>query len=115
MKYKIERALLGGNYGVYVPSDSYPNTYTLERAKDILALCVTYGLSYRMVAVTTPTPKPYRRHAAVTPLELRGAYAMLESAILYLTYGTNNAAASYRDACTVLAQAKRAVRSQLLG
>jgi len=25
-------------------------------------------------------PKPYRRHAAITPLELRGAIAMLRSA-----------------------------------
>src|ERR1035441_858047 len=107
MKYKIELKLHSG----WAHSWALNQAYTKAEAAALVAKHSNPMYVFRVV----PLVKPYRRHAAVTPLELRGAYAMLESAISYLTYGTNNAAASYRDACTVLVQAKRAVRSQLLG
>ncbi len=47
-------------------------------------------------------------------VELRGAYAMLESASSYLMNSCCSAYA-HRDALTILVQAKRAVRKELQG
>lgn len=82
-KYIIE----GPSDGKWVRSGFYPAEYTLAEAEDIVNGNEWGIKSYRYLCVSgTPTTlrKPYRRHAAVTPLELRGAIAMLKSACRYL-------------------------------
>lgn len=77
----IERSI--ANVGkTWVQSNSFPGKYTMDFAQGILDRVPE--MSYRIVPVRQPTPKPYRRHAAVTPLELRGAKAMLESTREYI-------------------------------
>src|ERR1017187_10562192 len=74
MKYKIQRSI-GGDGIKWVDSDSFPGYYTEDVAQAILD---EYPImTYRITPVTI---KPYRRHAAITQLELRGAEAMLTSA-----------------------------------
>ncbi len=78
-KFTIER-LSGRSANTWVNSATFPGYYPQDVAESILD---EYPhLDYRMVPVTI---KPYRRHAAVTQLELRGAIAMLGGAQRYLT------------------------------
>ena len=132
MKYKIERAIAGDGDNGWVRSDTYPDTYTGEDAGRILK---SSSLNYRMVAFPKPTPeptpkptrgmlrgilkpsKPYRRHAAITPLELRGAIAMLESAAKY-TYNRvpckdDAEREQYTATCVILWDARIAVQRAL--
>jgi hypothetical protein len=55
---------------VWERSWSFPDRYTMDEAQRILDRDNGGGLSFR---ITPWVRKPYRRHAAVTPLELRGA------------------------------------------
>lgn len=73
----IERSIANAGK-TWVQSKSFPGKYTMDFAQDVLD--IVPGMSYRIV----PASKPYRRHAAVTPLELRGAKAMLESTREYI-------------------------------
>ena len=57
-------------------SDSFPEAYTMDAAQGLLDKYPQ--MLYRIAEIPR---KAYRRHAAVTPLELRGAKAMLESAL----------------------------------
>jgi hypothetical protein len=86
MKYIIEQGLSTG----WMRSWAFPDTYTQAVAESILD--DNPHLDYRITSVPElvkksvkkSVKKPYRRHAAVTPLELRGAKAMLTSAMAYL-------------------------------
>jgi hypothetical protein len=98
MKYIIECRLYGGKW---CRSGRYPLTYEQDVAESILDDESIGGGEYRMV----PVPKPYR-HSAVTPLELRGALAMLKSARLFV--GLYEPAASM-----ILANAVAQVRAEL--
>jgi hypothetical protein len=75
MKYKIERAIANCPSDGWVPSDTFSLEYTDDEARHIVQ--EETFLRYRTVPVQS---KPYRRHAAVTPLELRGAISMLRAA-----------------------------------
>ena len=75
--YTIE--LYCGEDRGWEPAWAYPKRYTLGEADAILNDLASNKYNtyqYRKVGAS----KPYRRHAAVTPLELRGAIAMLGSA-----------------------------------
>jgi hypothetical protein len=62
----------------------FAKEYTLAEAIAILLRpCCNMDYQFRMVNLN---PKPYRRHAAITPLELRGAIAMLESSIEHIVH-----------------------------
>ena len=79
--YTIE--LYCGEDRGWEPAWAYPKRYTLGEADAILndlASNKYKTYQYRKVGAS----KPYRRHAAVTPLELRGAIAMLRSACKYI-------------------------------
>jgi len=87
MAYIIQRSIAGDGQ-TWVRSDSFPRVYTFGEAQDIVTTYpkMTYRVKYTSGVVLTPAtltrkPKPYRRHAAVTPLELRGAISMLDSAL----------------------------------
>ena len=84
MMYRIQRSI-ANDRKTWVQSDSYPGTYSWYDAEEIRVR--TYqktDMRYRMVPVMSVVPKPYRRHAAVTALELRGAVAMLDDARYYI-------------------------------
>jgi hypothetical protein len=76
MKYIIERSV-GGEGIKWVKSDSYPGAYSQSAAEAILDDCPQ--MNYRITPV-----EPYRRHAAASYLELRGATAMLHRAHDYI-------------------------------
>jgi hypothetical protein len=78
-KYKIELHMGGTRWE---RSWSFPVEYTLSEAKAFIAQESSTMFHYRIV----PLHKPYRRHAAITPLELRGAIAMLESSIEHIVH-----------------------------
>jgi hypothetical protein len=80
MNYIIEYSIAGGSK--WVQSDAYPDVYPEAVAQGILDGSIP--MYYRMTPVPEPIKKPYRRHAAVTPLELRGAREMLKSAGDYI-------------------------------
>lgn len=63
-KYRIQRSVANDGQ-TWVQSDSYP---------------LVYYMNHRIVEVIR---KPYRRHAAITPLELRGAIAILSKAMRF--------------------------------
>jgi hypothetical protein len=72
----------------WVRSQAWPGHYTEEEATDIVVRGKDEAgdpHAYRMGTVT-PVSHKYRRHAAVTPLEIRGAVALLESANNRLSY-----------------------------
>jgi hypothetical protein len=79
-------------------TDSHNGEYTLARAEKLIAGAAWSGFKYR-------THKPYRRHAAVTPLELRGAHRMLTSARKYLFDGKMTACVGTFAAYQVLTDA----------
>ena len=65
----------------WVRSQAWPGHYTEEEATDIVVRGKDEAgdpHAYRMGTVT-PVSHKYRRHAAVTPLEIRGAVALLQS------------------------------------
>jgi hypothetical protein len=87
MKYIVE--LLCGDFkSRWVRSYKYPLKYTYTEAHNIIwtPTALTYRLrpadeKVRALPVKMVKPvKPYRRHAAVTQLELRGAISMLQNA-----------------------------------
>lgn len=95
MKYIIKRSV-ANQEKIWVRSSSYPKEYSLIEAQDIVK--GERWLKYKISEVSEPfyskgiavllplaplPPRPYRRHEAVSPLELRGALAMLESAREY--------------------------------
>jgi hypothetical protein len=106
MVYIIQRSIAGDGEK-WVRSDSFPLVYTSEDAMKIVEDFPT--LNYRTIPATRK-PKPYRRHAAITPLELRGAIAMLESASSHiLTRGDTDTF----EAWTILIGARMVVTRQL--
>jgi hypothetical protein len=98
---------------------SYPLLYTKAEAQDILANH-NARFTWRIVPEggMPVKRKKYRRHAAVTPLELRGAKAMLESALGHVVqqaraskYGPCDV--NYPNPFMILTDAKLAVIRQL--
>ena len=84
MKYIIELGC--PRYGTdhnthWERSWAYPDEYTRDEAKELINDPCNKYYKWRIVSLT---PKPYRRHAAVTPLELRGAKQMLTNAIKHI-------------------------------
>lgn len=139
MKYRVVPVqakryivVIEGPHG-WCRSGLFRGEYTLEQAQSIVA-DNEYGItSYRYTEVVPgrvpvvpvvpvvhavpqeqePVPvkpfKPYRRHAAVTPLELRGAITMLESARKHVSYATMNTRAALNtmfDAYSTLTTAR---------
>ncbi len=83
MKYKIELWCGDDLHGRWSRSWSYPSEYTKAEAKERINDPINDHYKWRIVSlvgVRVPE-KVYRRHAAVTPLELRGAIQMLERAM----------------------------------
>jgi hypothetical protein len=74
MKHIIQRSIAGEGIK-WEKSASFPWLYSMDEAQAILDEYPQ--MNYRISPVTV---KPYRRHAAVTQLELRGAHAMLSEA-----------------------------------
>ena len=84
MKYKIELWCGDDLHGRWGRSWSYPSEYTKAEAKELIKTRSDARYKWRIVSMngTVRVPeKVYRRHAAVTPLELRGAIQMLERAM----------------------------------
>jgi hypothetical protein len=81
---------------------SFPAEYGFHEAKALMA-DEPGRFKYRVKAVSVP----YRRHAAVSQLELRGAMAMLESAMKRV------AGLPEFDTYSILYDARLAVRRQL--
>jgi len=90
MKYIIERAFANDSNRGWVRSDSYNGVYPEAQAQAILD---DNFMAYRKSPVHDRVS--YRRHAAVTPLELRGALRILESARNY--YVVNAALDKFKD------------------
>jgi hypothetical protein len=114
-KYIIEFSL---SNGTWVRSWGFGGVYTMDEAQSLLdnAGSDDAGIFYRITPLIKPR-KPYRRHAAVTQLELRGAIAMLSSACKYLTRTINSSRSpigmeAYQE-FTILYHAKLAVTRQL--
>lgn len=128
MKYIIEQGLSTG----WMRSWAFPDTYTQAVAESILD--DNPHLDYRITSVPElvkksvkkSVKKPYRRHAAVTPLELRGAQEMLESARKHIvsahkeyivSLGNSSFEAfeglAYFEAFNILSEARLAVIRQL--
>jgi hypothetical protein len=82
MKYMIELQMPGGKWE---RSWSFPREYGFHEAKALM----TFNpgrFKYRV----KPVSVPYRRHAAVSQLELRGAIAMLDRAQRYTVRSVNS-------------------------
>jgi hypothetical protein len=75
---------------------AFPNVYTKAGVQDLLADNANKFVKSHQWRIVPLTPKPYRRHAAVTPLELRGAKQMLTNAIEHIV---RNARASKCGPC----------------
>ena len=92
--YMVELYLPGTKR--WARSWSFGDNYTKEEAQKIEAEKSSTFWRFRATPLPGIAPtvarKPYRRHAAVTQLELKGASAMLKSAMNY-GVGTNNYAA----------------------
>jgi hypothetical protein len=101
MKYIIERSIAGDGI-TWVKSDSFPLLYTQDVAESILDEYPQ--MDYRISPVTI---KPYRRHAAVSQLELRGAIGMLSRAMQY------SMTVPEFDTWAIFADAKLAVTRQM--
>ena len=83
MKYKIELWCGDDLNGRWDRSWAYPEEYTKAEAKALINDPTNARFKWRIVSlvgVRVPE-KVYRRHAAITPLELRGAIQMLERAM----------------------------------
>jgi hypothetical protein len=106
MKYIIERAIANNPRGPWERSSSYNGVYSEAEAQNILD---DNFLVYRTVRVI---PK-YRRHAAVTPLELRGAMSMLTSAMRHLVKAQNIAIQCRIEGYSRLYDARNEVMRQL--
>ena len=106
MKYIIELELSDH----WERSWAYPDEYTRDEAKELINDPCNESYSFRIVPLI---PKPYRRHAAVTWLELRGAKAMLESAIAHGFNNSFNNGNFTFDTYSILIDAKIAVIRQL--
>ena len=92
---------------------SWPGDYTMEEAQGLIASEHEGRHKYRISLIPEKEAeaeiakelshtgksllpkKPYRRHSAVTPLELKGASAMLKSAMKYLITMDNYGAWEY--------------------
>ena len=82
MKYKIELWCGDDLNGLWSRSWAYPLEYTKAEAKALINDPINDHYKWRIVSlVGVRVPKVYRRHAAVTPLELRGAIQILERAM----------------------------------
>ena len=79
--YMIERSIAGDGQR-WVRSDSFPDAYSMGAAQRLLDKYPR--MLYRIAGIPR---KAYRRHAAKTPLELRGALAMLQRACKQLLAG----------------------------
>ena len=78
MKYMVEVWCGDDLHGQWDRSWSYPSEYTKAEAKERISLPINAGFKWRIISLGA---KVYRRHAAVTPLELRGAIQILERAM----------------------------------
>src|SRR5258708_14211079 len=67
--------MMGGKWN---RSWAFPDMYTMDEAQGLIDS--TPGFAFRI----TPLRKSYRRHTAVSQLELRGAKTMLESTREYM-------------------------------
>jgi hypothetical protein len=105
MKYKIQRSI-GGDGIKWVDSDSFPGYYTEDVAQAILD-----EYPQMNYCITPVTIKPYRRHASVTQLELRGAADILARAAKYVVEPVFNP--DTFKAYSLLIDARLAVRRQL--
>ena len=83
MKYKIELWCGDDLNGRWDRSWAYPEEYTKAEAKALINGPYDARYKWRIVSMNgiVLVPKVYRRHAAVTPLELRGAIQILERAM----------------------------------
>ena len=84
MKYKIELWCGDDLNGRWDRSWAYPEEYTKAEAKALINGPYDARYKWRIVSmngIVRVPEKVYRRHAAVTPLELRGAIQMLERAM----------------------------------
>jgi hypothetical protein len=110
MRYKIELKINTVNGVIWSRSWSYPHTYTKDEARALIA-CVPQH-EFRIVTVRS---KPYRRHAAVTPLELRGAHRMLSSARNHVcdsvSIGSQEGFAAFQILSDALLRVTRALES----
>jgi hypothetical protein len=95
--------MLCGHNEKWERSWTFSGEYTLNEAKRLIAQDGYERFKFRIV----PARKQYRRHAAVSQLELRGAKAMLRSALKYLV--TDRSTATW----TILMDALDAVTCQL--
>ena len=119
MKYVVE-LLCGGfknRWGRWVRSYQYPLDYTYTEAHNIIwtPTALTYRLrpaDEKVLALPVKPVKPYRRHAAVTQLELRGAIAMLRGARQYIIDMGYTWEPS-KDTSAILFDAKLACKRQL--
>jgi hypothetical protein len=98
-KYKIELHMGGTRWE---RSWSFPVEYTLSEAKAFIAQESSTMFHYRIV----PLHKPYRRHAAITPLELRGAINMLENARHHVVESVGVGTQAGFDAFVILVYAR---------
>ncbi len=117
MKYIIERAIANDPREPWERSSFYNGVYTEAQAQAILDDNTL--LRYRMTPFhdlfVSVKSKPYRRHAAITPLELRGAISMLESARRSVVQAVNSSSeGSWAfEAFTILTNAMLANRRAL--
>ena len=82
MKYKIELECNRSGELRWERSWAYPLEYTKAEATALINDPINDHYKWRIVSlVGVRVPKVYRRHAAVTPLELRGAIQILERAM----------------------------------
>jgi hypothetical protein len=115
--FKMERRVAG--VGAWVRSDSFPDLYEANYAQSIIDRAPS--MPYRMVPVRVPgnrVNKPYRRHAAVSQLELRGAIALLESVRTRIVYAARALAVPHMnndayDAWVIIVTALAALTRQL--
>lgn len=105
MKYNIE--VLTENNG-WEKSWDYDREYPANEARAILKHVrkIMHHYQWRIVPLTR---KPYRRHAAVTPLELRGAIAMLDAAMAHVINVINEDSGVRYQAWEILYTAKAKV------
>ena len=89
-------------------STLYTLDYAYPDAARLVARLACVGLKYRIKPI--PTHKPYRRRAAITPLELRGAISMLESASKHVLTREDN---DTFEAWTILIGARMVVTREL--
>ena len=118
MKYKIELWCANERWERSV---SYNGQYAYSEAAQIVAEPLNAKYTWRIVPVNATTiwrdgvesvRKPYRRHASVTQLELRGAEAMLTSAIKHTTDKGPCYPQAFEAYC-ILIDARLLVRRQL--